>query len=71
VPLYRDTDNKESLTVPSFHITWAKTAGLVEVRFLGLKTLTVIEKACELIGQGKIDTHKIPASIRDFQVRPG
>ena len=28
--------------------------------FLGLKTLTVIEKACDLIGRGKIDIAKLP-----------
>ncbi|HZX84186.1 MAG TPA: DNA polymerase III subunit alpha [Reyranella sp.] len=60
VPLYRDTDNKESLPATQFNMKWVETAGLVKFDFLGLKTLTVIEKACELVGKGKIDIAKIP-----------
>jgi DNA polymerase-3 subunit alpha len=60
VPLYRDTDNKESLPATQFNMKWVETAGLVKFDFLGLKTLTVIEKACALVGKGKIDIAKIP-----------
>ena len=60
VPLYRDTDSKESLPATQFNMKWVETAGLVKFDFLGLKTLTVIEKACGLIGHDKIDIAKIP-----------
>ncbi|CAN5770963.1 DNA polymerase III subunit alpha [soil metagenome] len=60
VPLYRDTDNKESLPATQFNMKWVEKAGLVKFDFLGLKTLTVIEKAVELIGRGKLDITKIP-----------
>ena len=60
VPLYRDTDDKESLPATQFNMKWVETAGLVKFDFLGLKTLTVIEKACELIGRDKLDVGKIP-----------
>ncbi|HYI04164.1 MAG TPA: DNA polymerase III subunit alpha [Reyranella sp.] len=60
VPLYRDTDNKESLPATQFNMKWVETAGLVKFDFLGLKTLTVIEKACALVGRDKIDIAKIP-----------
>ena len=60
VPLYRDTDNKESLPATQFNMKWVETAGLVKFDFLGLKTLTVIEKACDLVGKGKIDIAKMP-----------
>ncbi|HSS82655.1 MAG TPA: DNA polymerase III subunit alpha, partial [Reyranella sp.] len=60
VPLYRDTDNKESLPATQFNMKWVETAGLVKFDFLGLKTLTVIEKAVEQIGRDKIDIAKIP-----------
>ncbi|HLM15566.1 MAG TPA: DNA polymerase III subunit alpha, partial [Reyranella sp.] len=60
VPLYRDTDNKDSLPATQFNMKWVEPAGLVKFDFLGLKTLTVIEKACELVGKGKIDIAKIP-----------
>jgi len=60
VPLYRDTDNKESLPATQFNMKWVETAGLVKFDFLGLKTLTVIEKACELVGHDRIDIAKIP-----------
>ena len=48
VPLYRDTDSKDSLPATQFNMKWVETAGLVKFDFLGLKTLTVIEKACEI-----------------------
>ncbi len=51
VPLYRDTDNKESLPATQFNMKWVETAGLVKFDSLGLKTLTVIEKAVEQIGR--------------------
>jgi DNA polymerase-3 subunit alpha len=60
VPLFRDTDNKESLPATQFNMKWVETAGLVKFDFLGLKTLTVIEKACDLVGRDKIDIAKIP-----------
>ncbi len=37
VPLYRDTDNKESLPATQFNMKWVETAGLVKFDFLGLK----------------------------------
>ena len=60
VPLYRDTDDRESLPATQFNMKWVETAGLVKFDFLGLKTLTVIEKACELVGRDRIDISKIP-----------
>jgi DNA polymerase III subunit alpha len=64
VPLFRDSDNKESLPATQFNMKWVETAGLVKFDFLGLKTLTVIEKACELIGHDKIDITKLPLDDR-------
>ncbi|MFI4999035.1 MAG: DNA polymerase III subunit alpha [Reyranellales bacterium] len=60
VPLYRDTDNRDSLPATQFNMKWVEMAGLVKFDFLGLKTLTVIEKACGLIGHDRIDITKIP-----------
>jgi DNA polymerase-3 subunit alpha len=64
VPLFRDTDNKDSLPATQFNMKWVETAGLVKFDFLGLKTLTVIEKACDLIGRDKIDIAKLPLDDR-------
>ncbi|HET6159174.1 MAG TPA: DNA polymerase III subunit alpha, partial [Dongiaceae bacterium] len=36
VPLYRDTDNKESLPATQFNMKWVEPAGLVKFDFLGL-----------------------------------
>ncbi len=60
VPLFRDTDNRESLPATQFNMKWVEPAGLVKFDFLGLKTLTVIEKAWDLIGRDKIDIPKLP-----------
>src|SRR6187455_3066575 len=43
VPLYRDP--KSDMPVTQFNMKWVEPAGLVKFDFLGLKTLTVIQKA--------------------------
>lgn len=57
VPLYRDP--RSSLSVTQFNMKWVQKAGLVKFDFLGLKTLTVIEKAQTLI------RNRVP----DFDIR--
>ncbi len=47
IPLYRDP--KSDMPVTQFNMNWAERAGLVKFDFLGLKTLTVIQKAVSLI----------------------
>ena len=60
VPLYRDP--RSSLPVTQFNMKWVEQAGLVKFDFLGLKTLTVLEKAVELIRRRgvEIDLAAIP-----------
>jgi DNA polymerase-3 subunit alpha len=64
VPLFRDSESKESLPATQFNMKWVEPAGLVKFDFLGLKTLTVIEKACGFIGHDKIDITKLPLDDR-------
>jgi len=47
IPLYYD--ERSSLPVTQFNMKYVEAAGLVKFDFLGLKTLTVIEKSCEMI----------------------
>jgi DNA polymerase-3 subunit alpha len=60
VPLYRDP--RAQLPATQFSMKWAEAAGLVKFDFLGLKTLTVIETARELIARKgiAIDPAKFP-----------
>src|SRR6478672_5016357 len=60
VPLYRDP--RAQLPATQFNMKWAEAAGLVKFDFLGLKTLTVIETARELIGRRgiELDAAKLP-----------
>ena len=60
VPLYRDA--RAQLPATQFSMKWAEAAGLVKFDFLGLKTLTVIETARELIARRGIafDPLKLP-----------
>jgi DNA polymerase-3 subunit alpha len=53
VPLYRDP--KSDMPVTQFNMKWVEQAGLVKFDFLGLKTLTVLEKAVELVKRRGID----------------
>ncbi len=47
VPLYRDP--RSDMPVTQFNMKWVEPAGLVKFDFLGLKTLTVIERAIDLL----------------------
>jgi DNA polymerase-3 subunit alpha len=55
LPLYRDP--RSDMPVTQFDYADAEKAGLVKFDFLGLKTLTVIAKAEELLKQRGIDLH--------------
>ena len=55
LPLYRDP--RSDMPVTQFDYEDAEKAGLVKFDFLGLKTLTVIAKAEELLKQRGIDLH--------------
>jgi DNA polymerase-3 subunit alpha len=58
VPLYRDA--RSSMPATQFNMKYVEQAGLVKFDFLGLKTLTVLDRAVDLIGRDKIDLGKIP-----------
>ncbi len=61
VPLYRDP--RSSFPITQFNWKLVEAAGLVKFDFLGLKTLTVIHKAVELISNGRgitVDLASLP-----------
>ena len=60
VPLYLDP--RTDMPVCGYSMKYAEGAGLVKFDFLGLKTLTVISKVCELVRKTgiEIDISKIP-----------
>ena len=61
VPLYRDP--KSHFPITQYNWKMVEAAGLVKFDFLGLKTLTVIEKAVDLIRRGRgisIDLPNLP-----------
>jgi DNA polymerase III subunit alpha len=49
VPLYRDP--RSDMPVTQFDMKYVETAGLVKFDFLGLKTLSVLRKALDLLGR--------------------
>ncbi|MGA8610588.1 MAG: DNA polymerase III subunit alpha [Xanthobacteraceae bacterium] len=53
VPLYRDP--KSLMPVTQFNMKWVEPAGLVKFDFLGLKTLTVLDRAVKLVKRRGID----------------
>jgi len=57
VPLYRDP--RSDLPVTQYNMKWVESAGLVKFDFLGLKTLTTIERALALI-DADIDLDTLP-----------
>ena len=50
VPLYRDP--KSDMPVTQFSMKYVESAGLVKFDFLGLKTLTVLDRAVDFVRQG-------------------
>jgi DNA polymerase-3 subunit alpha len=61
IPLYRDP--RSSIPVTGFNMKWVEAAGLVKFDFLGLKTLTVLARAVEMVRLGKgedIDLSNLP-----------
>ena len=65
VPLYRDP--KSNMPVTQFNWKMVEAAGLVKFDFLGLKTLTVLTKAVELVKRGRgieIDLLSLPFDDR-------
>jgi DNA polymerase-3 subunit alpha len=65
VPMYRDP--KSSFPITQFNWKLVEAAGLVKFDFLGLKTLTVLQKALALIKRGRgvdIDLLSVPLDDR-------
>src|SRR5246500_3087660 len=63
VPLYRDP--KSDMPVTQFNMKWVEPAGLVKFDFLGLKTLTVLDHAINLLKQRNIDVNLATLPIDD------
>jgi DNA polymerase-3 subunit alpha len=55
VPLYQDP--RSEMPATQFNMKWVEAAGLVKFDFLGLKTLTVIQNAIDLIHGAGRDLH--------------
>jgi DNA polymerase-3 subunit alpha len=61
IPLYRDP--RSDLPVTGFNMKWVESAGLVKFDFLGLKTLTVLARAVQLLtaaGMTSLDLSDLP-----------
>ncbi len=69
VPMYRDP--KSNFPITQFNWKLVEAAGLVKFDFLGLKTLTVLQKAIELIRRGRgieVDLAKLEIAGDDPKV---
>ena len=55
VPLYQDP--RSDMPATQFNMKWVEPAGLVKFDFLGLKTLTVVQNAIDLIHASGRDLH--------------
>ena len=63
VPLYRDP--KSDMPVTQFNMKWVEQAGLVKFDFLGLKTLTVLDRAVKLVRRRAIDIDLLNIPLDD------
>lgn len=65
VALYKD--ERSELPATQFSMKYAEMAGLVKFDFLGLKTLTVIQKCCDLVRQSGVDIDISQISLDDAE----
>lgn len=65
VPMYRDP--RSDMPVTQFNMKKVEDAGLVKFDFLGLKTLTVLDKAVKLISRRGVDIDLATIPIDDQQ----
>lgn len=63
VPLYRDP--RSDMPVTQFNMKYVEQAGLVKFDFLGLKTMTVVQKTVEMIGESAPDLLTMPLDDAD------
>jgi DNA polymerase-3 subunit alpha len=63
VPLYRDP--KSDMPVTQFNMKWVEQAGLVKFDFLGLKTLTLLDRAVKLVARRGIDIDLLKIPLDD------
>jgi len=69
VPLYQDP--RSDMPATQFNMKWVEAAGLVKFDFLGLKTLTVIQNAIDLIRGGGRQLHEGADGTRLYDPKPG
>ena len=69
VPLYQDP--RSDMPATQFNMKWVEQAGLVKFDFLGLKTLTVIQNAIDLIHAGGRDLHVGADGVELYEPAPG
>jgi len=69
VPLYRDS--RADMTATQFNMKWVEQAGLVKFDFLGLKTLTAIQNAVDLIRKDGRHLHVVADGSEIYQPPEG
>ncbi len=69
VPLYQDP--RSDMPATQFNMKWVEQAGLVKFDFLGLKTLTVIQNAVDLIKTSGRTLHTAPDGTQLFEPPEG
>ncbi len=69
VPLYQDP--RSGMPATQFNMKWVEAAGLVKFDFLGLKTLTVIQNAIDLIHGQERQLHETSAGARIYEPAAG
>ncbi|MEO1680049.1 MAG: DNA polymerase III subunit alpha [Pseudomonadota bacterium] len=69
VPLYQDP--RSDMPATQFNMKWVEQAGLVKFDFLGLKTLTVIQNALDLIARQDRPLHIAADGTELYAPKPG
>ncbi|HUG60900.1 MAG TPA: DNA polymerase III subunit alpha, partial [Methylomirabilota bacterium] len=63
VPIYRDP--RSDMPVTQYNMKWVESAGLVKFDFLGLKTLTVLQTAVQLVARRGVEIDLLALPLDD------
>ena len=68
VPVFRDLSSGSELPVTQYNMKFVESTGLIKFDFLGLKTLTVIQEAVNMVNERIVKEGKEPLDIDKISV---
>lgn len=68
VPVFRDVSSGSELPVTQYNMKFVESTGLIKFDFLGLKTLTVIKEAVDMVNERIVKQGQKPLNISEISL---